>query len=76
MQILRANKLRILRIQNTKFSGYYFYMNANIQGDFQICISVPLIELSNLITITQWNYKVLVDCVNISKRSEAAKILI
>ena len=51
-------------------------MNANIQGDFQICISVPLIELSNLITITQWNYKVLVDCVNISKRSEAAKILI
>ena len=30
-------------IQNAKFSGYYFYMNTNIQGDFQICISVPLI---------------------------------
>ena len=25
-----------------KFSGYYFYMNLNIWGDFQICISVPL----------------------------------
>ena len=26
-----------------KFSGYYFYINTNIKGDFQICISVPLI---------------------------------
>ena len=26
-----------------KFSGYCFYMNANIEGDFQIWISVPLI---------------------------------
>ena len=25
-----------------KFSGYCFYMNANMKGDFQICISVPL----------------------------------
>ena len=25
-----------------KFSGWFFYMNKNIQGDFQICISVPL----------------------------------
>ena len=25
-----------------KFSGYYFYMNTNISGDFEICISVPL----------------------------------
>ena len=25
-----------------KFSGYYFYMNRNIWGDFLICISVPL----------------------------------
>ena len=29
-------------IKNAKLSGYYFYMNLNIQGDFQICISVPL----------------------------------
>ena len=30
-------------IKNAKPSGYYFYMNLNIWGDFQICISVPLI---------------------------------
>ena len=29
-------------IKNTKFSGYHFYMKANIKGDFQIRISVPL----------------------------------
>ena len=29
-------------IKNAKFSGHYFYMNLNIKGDFQICISVPL----------------------------------
>ena len=42
MQTLRANDLRILKIQNANFSGYYFYMNTNIWRDFQICISVPL----------------------------------
>ena len=25
-----------------RFSGYCFYMNTNISGDFEICISVPL----------------------------------
>ena len=29
-------------IKNAKFSGYYFDMNLNIWGDFQICIGVPL----------------------------------
>ena len=33
-------------IKNAKFSGYYFDMNLNIWGDFQICISVPLTTLS------------------------------
>ena len=28
-----------------KFSGYYFYMNTNMKGDFQICISIPLTVL-------------------------------
>ena len=37
-----ANKSRILSIKNAKFSWYCFYMNRNIQGDFQICISAPL----------------------------------
>ena len=31
-------------IKNAKFSGYYFDMNLNIWGDFQICISVLLIS--------------------------------
>ena len=34
---------RILRIKKAKLSGYCFNMNANKQGDFQICISVHLI---------------------------------
>ena len=36
--------MRILGIKNAKFSAYCFYMKANIYGDFQICISVPLME--------------------------------
>ena len=36
------NNPRILTSKNEKSSGYYFYMNLNIWGDFQICISVPL----------------------------------
>ena len=38
------NNSRINTIKNAKFPGYYFYMNLNILGDFQICISVPLNE--------------------------------
>ena len=44
-QILRVSNLRILRIQNEKLSGYYFYINLNKWEDFQICISVPLMLL-------------------------------
>ena len=36
------NNSRVLTIRNAKFPGYYFYMNLNIWGDFQFCISVPL----------------------------------
>ena len=32
-------------IKNWKLSGYYFYMNLNIWGNFRICISVPLKHL-------------------------------
>ena len=45
MQTIRVNNLRILSIKNAKFSGYYFYMNLNIQRNIQICISVPLTNL-------------------------------
>ena len=37
-----ASNPRVLRIKNAKFSGYFFRINTNIHGDFQICISVPL----------------------------------
>ena len=39
---LPVNNSRILTIKNAKFSGYYLYINLNILGDFQICISVLL----------------------------------
>ena len=42
----RVNKSNNRRIKNAKFSGYCFYMNPNIRGNFQICISVPLIIFS------------------------------
>ena len=35
---------RILRNKSATFSGYSFCMNTNILGNFQICISVPLIS--------------------------------
>ena len=39
---LRGNNSRIDRIKNAKFSEYFLCINTNIQGDFQLCISVPL----------------------------------
>ena len=39
---LLTSRVIILRIKNPKFSGYCFYVNTNIQWDFQICVSVPL----------------------------------
>ena len=51
IQTSRANNSRILMIKNAKFSGYNFIRNTNISWDFQICISVPLMELPQLFTI-------------------------
>ena len=59
------NNSRILIIKNAKPSGYYFYMNLNIWGDFQICISVPLTYsffLQNSASLTFCKY-----ALNISK---------
>ena len=39
--------MRILTIKNAKLSEYYFYMNLNVWGDFEIFISVPLIVASS-----------------------------
>ena len=56
MQTLRVNNSKILTIKNSKFSGYYFYMNLIIWGDFQICISVRLnIETINLDKKKNWD---------------------
>ena len=52
IQTLRVNNSRIPRIKNAKFSEYYFYLNTNIYGDFQICISVPLRAIYNTQTKT------------------------
>ena len=42
MQTLRVINSRILRIKNAKFFRILFFMNWNIQLNFQICISIPL----------------------------------
>ena len=47
IQTLRVNNLRIFMIKNAK-SGYYLYINLNVWGDFQICISVPLSYFNEL----------------------------
>ena len=48
LQTSRANNSRILRIENAKFLGYYFYINTNVQGDFQSCVSVLLIPVHDV----------------------------
>ena len=57
MQTLRVNNSRILRTKNAKFSEHYFYLNTNMYGNFQICISVPLrkvlINFAEKETLTQ-----------------------
>ena len=42
-KLTNLNNSKIVRIKNAKFSGHHFYMDINIYGGFQICISVPLI---------------------------------
>ena len=49
LQTLRENNSRTLRIENVKFSGHCFYMNINTYRDFQICISVLLSKLEQVI---------------------------
>ena len=39
---ISLRKIQTFTIKNVKFSGYYFYLNMNVWGNFQICISVPL----------------------------------
>ena len=39
------NNWGVIAIKDAKFSGFSFDINLNIQGDFQICISVPLMNI-------------------------------
>ena len=41
-QTFWVNNSRIPRTKSAKLSEYYFHLNTNIDGDFRICISVPL----------------------------------
>ena len=45
---LQSLRSRIIRIKNAKLSGYYFDINWNLYGDFQICISVLLITIETV----------------------------
>ena len=46
MQTSLVNNSKFIMIKNAKFSRYDLkHMNPNIQGRFQICISVPLKDL-------------------------------
>ena len=40
-----CNISKILRIRNVKFLRYFIYMDTNIQGNSQVCISVPFTVL-------------------------------
>ena len=42
LKIMRVNNMRVLKIKNAIFLGYFYYMNTNMGRSFQICISVPL----------------------------------
>ena len=55
MQTIRVNNSGILTIKNAKISGYYFYINLNIYVDFQICISVPLIQANKEVGHRVWD---------------------
>ena len=55
IQTLPVNNSRTPGTKYAKFSGYYFYLNTNIYGDFQSCISVPSRLMFMLTRLTQTN---------------------
>ena len=58
LQTSQVYNSRSLKIKNANFSAYCFYMSTNIKGDFQICVSVPLIHLMSLFpSYTHWKHK-------------------
>ena len=65
----------LLRFKNAKFSGYYFYMNANTQGHFQICIGVPFRREDGQISLEVF-YKKTKFCKNFKYLQELLKIIL
>ena len=57
------NNSRIFTIRNAKFSGFYFYTNLNIWGDFKICISVPLIII-NIVLVNLGNQSIYTEIID------------
>ena len=55
MQILLVDNPRILTVKNAKFSGYHFYMNLNIYGDFRFCISVATFKKTFSLIFPDWS---------------------
>lgn len=51
-----VNNSRVSRINNAKFSGYCFYTNPSIEGNFQICFSVPFNEQTIFLIICTYLY--------------------
>ena len=45
IQTSQINVSRILGIRNVKFSSYCIYMDTNIEGNSQVCVSVPFTVL-------------------------------
>ena len=66
LQTLTANNSRVLRIKKAKFSGYCFYMNANIQRDSEICINVMSVCYYNATYAFQSEFT-LYNCLNVKK---------
>ena len=56
-QTSRVQISRIHRIKKAKFLVHYFYMNASIYGEFQICNSVFLIYKLSVSKCTNFSKK-------------------
>ena len=64
LQTSRINNSRILKIRNAKFAGCCFYMNTNIERDFQIYVSVCIyIFFKIFFHNNQYNCKILLSLI-------------
>ena len=50
-----GEKLKHFLDEESEIFRVLFYVNTNIYGDFQICISVPLTDIKNFVALSQIN---------------------